>query len=292
VLSDRELAKLVSVASDTTRDPTAANDAFGRIVSAFQDYAVGAAYAYLRDFAAAEDVAQEAFLAAWRALPQLRDPVRFPAWFKQILARCCNRALRGQRAREPGRAEISAPDVEALLNARERRRLIHEALLALPAPQRLAISLFYFAGEDHAAIARFLGVPRTTIVKRVHAARQRLRPMLEPLRFAIAKQRPSATARFGALVRAGIYDEYVGTYRYVSRPELRVTVKRVGNRLVSFSNGQKNRVLLGDRLSHLRAAEFDGVGHFCRDRRGRITHFVYYEFGKRMGIAKKQMPAK
>ena len=53
-------------------------DAFGEIVTRFQDMAFGCAYAVLGDFYLAEDAAQEAFLSAWRNLDQLREPKAFP----------------------------------------------------------------------------------------------------------------------------------------------------------------------------------------------------------------------
>lgn len=289
-LAKQELATLVAAARDSREDLARSNAAFNRLVLAFQDYALGAAYGYLHDYSAAEDAAQESFLIAWRNLGALRDAALFPAWFKRIVLSQCNRILRKKRSapeaalQETARAAFQP---EALLTSRETQRLVAEALAALPLELSITVSLFYFAGEDHLSIARFLGLPRTTVVKRLHAARRKLKPLLEPLRLDIAARRPSQSARFAAMVRTGIYNDYVGLYRYRGRPELTVLVKRVGNRLVSFSNGQKNTALLGSRITELRIREFDGKARFMRNRAGKITHFVYYEFGKRMGTAWK-----
>lgn len=223
-------------------------------------------------------------------LPTLRDPGLFPAWFKRILASQCGRLRRRKKTTELHDGETPDPsssEFEEMLSKREIRRLVQDALQALPPSQRLVVALFYFAGQDQAAIAKFLGVPSSTVAKRLFAARRTLAPLLHPLEVDLTMHRPSRTARFVALVRSGIYDGYIGRYRFVGRPELTVEVKRTGNRLTTLTNGQRNTVLLGARLAELRVAEFDGRAQFFRDRSGEITHFVYYEFGKRMGAAKK-----
>jgi RNA polymerase sigma factor (sigma-70 family) len=289
LLTGKELVEAVIAARDRGEDLALSDAAFNRIVTAFQDFAVGTAYAYLGEYGAAEDAAQESFLAAWRALPSLREPALFPAWFKRILANQCSRQRRSMQRVVSGVApDPAAPGTfEDLLGNREAERLVGEALAALPPAQRLVVSLFYLAGENHASIAKFLAVPRSTIVKRLHAAKRKLKPLLAPLRIEIGRRKPSRASRFAALVRSGIYDDYVGVYRFVRRPELTVTIRKVGNRLVSFASGQKNTVMLGARITELRVAEFDGKAQFFRDARGNITHLVYYEFGKRMGAARK-----
>ena len=72
-------------------------DAFGTVVRRFQDMAVGYAYAQLGDFHLAEDAAQEAFLAAYLSLPQLREPSAFPGWFRRVVSTHANRVARGKR---------------------------------------------------------------------------------------------------------------------------------------------------------------------------------------------------
>ncbi|HZD94263.1 MAG TPA: hypothetical protein VE133_08420, partial [Candidatus Sulfotelmatobacter sp.] len=70
-LAKQELATLVAAARDSHEDLARSNAAFNRLVLAFQDYALGAAYGYLHDYSAAEDAAQESFLVAWRNLGAL-----------------------------------------------------------------------------------------------------------------------------------------------------------------------------------------------------------------------------
>jgi DNA-directed RNA polymerase specialized sigma24 family protein len=69
-------------------------EAFQVIVERFQDMAYGYAYAILGDFPLAEDAAQEAFIETYRALPELREAAAFPAWFKRIVFKHCDRRTR------------------------------------------------------------------------------------------------------------------------------------------------------------------------------------------------------
>jgi RNA polymerase sigma factor (sigma-70 family) len=272
------------------KELSARNRAYDRLVILLQDYAVGAAYTYVRDAGLAEDAAQESFVIAWRQLDKLRDPNLFVPWLKRIIASQCHRVLRkkSNHLADMARcATLETEDLEVLVGRRERAKLLREALEHLPASERMAIILFHFAGRSHAAIASFLGVPKTTILKRLFFARQHLKAALMPLRAEIQVARPSRGKQFAMMVRAGIYKDYVGLYRYDDRPELTVRIERVGVRLVSYSADQKHTVLPGARLSELRAKEFDGRAQFVRTSSGRISHFVYYEFGKRMGLARK-----
>jgi RNA polymerase sigma factor (sigma-70 family) len=291
-----ELSELVVRARDEKEDLAQRDAAFNQIVRQLQDFAVGAAYSCLRDIGLAEDAAQESFLIAWRRLPSLQDPRLFVAWLKQIILSQCHRVLRKKSGRfaelgdesRGGRGELGGgSEGESLVSRKEEKLLIRDALEHLPERERAVLVLFYFSGQSHAAIAGFLGIPQTTVVKRLYSARQRLKAALAPLRTTIERARPSRNREFAAMVRAGIYDDYVGVYRYDERPELEVKVERVGNRLVSHSAGQKNTILLGARLAELRAKEFDGRAEFVRGKSGKVTHFIYYEFGKRMGKAKK-----
>jgi len=287
-LDRSQLRALVLRARDAQEDLSSRHAAFNRLVTLLQDFATGVAYAVLRDTGLAEDAAQESFVIAWRRLHALRDANLFVPWLKQIIARQCHRHLRKKSAQFTELEE--APDQrewEALVTRKERDRLIREALAHLPPGERQVVALAYFSRRSHAAIAAFLGLPPTTVAKRLASAKRRLKAALDPLRATIDRARPSRDQRFAAMVRAGIYNDYVGSYRFDQRPELTVEVKRVGNRLVSFSAGQKNTVLLGSRLSELRAREFDGRAQFVRDRTGRVSHFIYFEFGKRMGTAHK-----
>src|SRR5512136_1864218 len=71
-------------------------EAYGVMVTRFQNMAYGYAYACLGDFDLAQDAAQEAFIEAYQRLPLLREPFAFPAWLKQIVYKHCDRLMRGK----------------------------------------------------------------------------------------------------------------------------------------------------------------------------------------------------
>src|ERR1700704_1171514 len=68
--------------------------AFVELTRRFQNFAFGSALALVHDFQQAEDVVQEAFVAAWSALPSLVDPAAFPGWLRGIVRHQAFRVLR------------------------------------------------------------------------------------------------------------------------------------------------------------------------------------------------------
>ncbi len=171
----------------------------------------------------------------------------------------------------------------------ERTQAVLKAIDRLPKQERMAVVLFYVREHTQRDISVFLGVPLTTVAKRLYSARVRLKGMvLRGFRNDLAAHLPSRSARFAEKVKAGIYDDYLGQYRFERRPDLIVTIRREGERLMSEAAGQRNELFAeGRSRSELRTVEFDGRGKFVRDKKGRVSHLIYYEFGREMGRAKK-----
>ena len=270
------------------------HDAFERLVVAFQDMAYGCAYAMLGDFHLAEDASQQAFITAWQKIHQLREAAAFAGWFKRIVVCECHRMTRTRRVRTASfdgcEPLAHFDDPQRKLERDELRKTVFAAIEQLPVNERIAVTLFYLNEQSHASIAGFLDVPMTTVAKRLYSARVRLKgTVMSGFKKNISRRRPSRNSSFAKKVRAGLYDEYVGQYQFELRPELVVAIKREGDRLVSESlDGQRNELLARKRCSNeLLTSEFDGRGKFVRDRAGRISHLVYYEFGHEMGIARK-----
>jgi len=153
--------------------------AFGELGGRYRQMVYGLCYHQVGQFEDAQDLAQEAFVAAYLDLPQLRDPARFAPWLRQVTVRVCGMWRRRQSVpSEPleEAAELPAPEnVEAEVERRELRAAVRRALAALPDPNRLVATLYYLDGLNYAEIGHFLDVPPTTVKGRLQRARKQLR---------------------------------------------------------------------------------------------------------------------
>src|SRR6187549_1617312 len=84
-----------------TRAQRGDEEAFASLAVAVGDRLHAVAHRILRDLDLAEDATQQALLAIWRDLPQLRDPARFDAWSYRLLVRACYAEGRRSRAWAP-----------------------------------------------------------------------------------------------------------------------------------------------------------------------------------------------
>jgi RNA polymerase sigma-70 factor (ECF subfamily) len=136
-----------------------------------------AAYLVVHDSAAAEDIAQESFLAAIRALDRFDRRRPFGPWLHRITV---NRAIDWARARklraESALTEIGeerAPDAQAISGE------LLLALAGLSPEQRAVVVLRHLLGYSPGEIGEMLGLPRGTVNSRMRRALDRLRPVVE-----------------------------------------------------------------------------------------------------------------
>lgn len=157
--------------------------AFEGIVRRWQGPLVNLAYRFCRDRGRAEEMAQEAFLRAYRALDRWRKDAAFSTWLFALATNLYRSELR----RIPGRtvwlgdvAERRDPhSLDGGLEDKERDRTVRRAVLALPPKYREALVLFYFHDMDVPAAARSLGVPEGTVKARLFRGREILRRKLQ-----------------------------------------------------------------------------------------------------------------
>jgi RNA polymerase sigma factor (sigma-70 family) len=283
VKEEATFAQLVQKARDPSASLHEQHVAFGQLVRHSQHIVYGLALASLRDVDEAKDAAQDAFATAWHRLRQLRDPSAFAPWLRAIVTTACVRQRR-KRALLPNdparRSSVDADDRHMDYQA-----VVASALESLPEGQRHVTILFYFLGYTQPQIAKLLRLKPGTVGKRLHSARLRIRRGLpRSVRGDFVRLAPSK--QFVEEVSRGLLDEYVGEYRFDRRPALVVTITREGDSLVSEGSGQRH-VLVSVGKGSLLTTNYDGEGRFRRNRQGKITHVVYYEFGRRMGIARK-----
>jgi len=185
------------------------HEAFAELVIRFQDMAFACAYAVLGDAYLAEDVAQDAFVVAWQKLDQLREPGAFPGWFKRIVLSQCNRRTRGKRLQlvplDVGvKSPATDPGPHIIAEKHELLNKVLRAIKALPDNERFVTTLFYVNGYTQADIGQFLEVPVSTVNKRLHSARQRLKESVKMFKDNLQSQRPSRDRTFSDRVNASL----------------------------------------------------------------------------------------
>jgi RNA polymerase sigma-70 factor (ECF subfamily) len=159
--------------------------AFGELVLRFQPAVYAVALARLRDVNEAVELTQEVFIHAMTKLEQLRDPLCFVGWLRQITVRMAiNRATRKSPVQGTEQEILqNAPDREGgpleLIIRAENRSAVWKGLGRLKEIDRATLVAFYIQGRSLKQMAREFATPVGTIKRRLHVARIRLRKHLE-----------------------------------------------------------------------------------------------------------------
>ena len=163
--------------------------AFDVLVARWEDKIRGAAYRFLGSEEEAKDVAQEAFLKAYRALGGFKREARFSSWLYQIATNLCRDRLRRRRTRaavsleeleETGPVIVETkPGAHEQLQQLDLARLVRRAVHALPEEQREVVILKEYQGLTFLEIAQALDVPVSTAKTRLYRGLGQLRLQLE-----------------------------------------------------------------------------------------------------------------
>ncbi|HEX7077246.1 MAG TPA: RNA polymerase sigma factor [Candidatus Eisenbacteria bacterium] len=155
-------------------------EAYRILVDRYRDRAYGLALRLLRSPSDAEEVAQDAFVRAWRALPDFRGDAAFGSWLYRIVwRRAVDRAavLRHRRSREADLAaaeHVASPETaDRALAADEDRWL--RLVDGLSEPQRAVVTLFYYHDQSVKEVATALTMPEGTVKTHLARARAALR---------------------------------------------------------------------------------------------------------------------
>jgi RNA polymerase sigma-70 factor (ECF subfamily) len=156
--------------------------AFEGIVRRWQGPLVNMAYRFCHDRGRSEEMAQEAFVRAFRGLAKWRREAAFSTWLFALAANLYRTEIRRIPPRTVTLDQIAEPAdphrTEAGLEEEDRRRVVQRALQSLPSKYREALVLFYFHGLDVAMAARSLQVPEGTVKARLSRGRDMLRRKL------------------------------------------------------------------------------------------------------------------
>jgi RNA polymerase sigma-70 factor, ECF subfamily len=159
--------------------------AFEGIVRRWQGPLVNMAYRFCRDRGRSEEMAQEAFLRAYRALAGWRRDSAFSTWLFALAANL----YRSELKRMPGQS-VALDDIAELIDKRShlddleeeaRNNVVRKAVLALPPKYRDAVILYYFHEMDVSAASMSLGLPEGTVKARLFRGREILRSKLQQL---------------------------------------------------------------------------------------------------------------
>ena len=158
-----------------------------------QEIAFRVAYLITRSAPDAEDVTQEAFVKAWRALDRFRTDAPFRPWLLRIVANEARNRVRSNRRRRqvpgwdsgPGQPPAPpepvdpAPSPEQRMLASDDRRSLLAALESMRDEDRLIIGARYLLELSEAETAEAFGIPKGTVKSRLSRAMTRLRATLE-----------------------------------------------------------------------------------------------------------------
>jgi len=169
--------------------------AFDVLVLRYQHKIVKLAARYVHDHAEAYDVAQEAFIKAYRALPRFRGDSAFYTWLYRIAINTAkNHLVSNARRHIDETVDLQDPDEydanarlrdgdtpEALVLSDEIRRTVDAAIEALPDELRTAIVLRELEGLSYEEIAEAMDCPVGTVRSRIFRARDAISNRLKPL---------------------------------------------------------------------------------------------------------------
>ena len=163
-------------------------EAFGLVAADLATRFLSVSRRILRDIDLAEDATQQALVAIWRDLPQLRDPARFDAWSYRLLVRACYAEGRRSRAWSPNLRILPAdePSDSRGFDAIIQRDQLETAIRRLSVDHRIVLVLHHYADIPLERVAQILEIPIGTVYSRLHHAMRAMRAALD------ADARPAA----------------------------------------------------------------------------------------------------
>ena len=155
--------------------------AFGELVRRRQEAIRNLFRRMTQDPTLADDLAQQAFVVAWKSIRSLKSPSAFGAWLRKLAVNCWLQQARLKKHEvaldDSGAAESGAVEGQSISTAAERLDL-DRALAALPPDARLCVVLAYSEGMSHAEISDSTAMPLGTVKSHITRGASRLRELL------------------------------------------------------------------------------------------------------------------
>ena len=190
-MSDREIDRQL-----VARAQRGDKRAFGLLVEKYQRKLARLLSRFIRDPAEVEDVAQEAFIKAYRALPAFRGDSAFYTWLYRIGINTAKNYLMAMGRRAPTSTEVEADEAEgfeegeqlrdintpeSVLLSNEIAETVNSTIEKLPEELRTAIQMREIEGMSYEDIAKAMNCPIGTVRSRIFRAREAIAEQLRPL---------------------------------------------------------------------------------------------------------------
>ena len=159
-------------------------EAFGELVEQYRDNVYRLAYRMCGNAYDADEAAQEAFVAAWRALPNFRGDAKFSTWLYRLTTNAAIDVMRREKRHQTvGDGEMmeladDADSPQETVERTEQQEAVQKALATLSEEYREVLLLRYMEELDYAEIAEVLQLPSGTVKSRINRAKAALKAAL------------------------------------------------------------------------------------------------------------------
>ena len=167
-----------------SRARTGDREAFGGLVEQYRDNVYRLAYRMCGNAYDADEAAQEAFVAAWRALPNFRGDAKFSTWLYRLTTNAAIDVMRREKRHQTvGDGEMvdvadDADSPQETVERTEQQEAVQKALSTLSEEYREVLLLRYMEELDYAEIAEVLQLPSGTVKSRINRAKAALKTAL------------------------------------------------------------------------------------------------------------------
>ena len=157
-------------------------NAYAVLVDRYKDMVFSLALKLMHNREEAEEIAQDAFVKAYRSLSGFKGNSRFSTWLYRIVYNTAISSLRRKEVEKVQMDEANLPDIEftessssyVALSKEERKKFIARALDNLDAEERFLIIMYYYEDRDMEEMAEITGLTKTNVKVKLHRTRKKM----------------------------------------------------------------------------------------------------------------------